>query len=104
MTPNELNDGRCKEDIRRIDIAKQNFNDLKSLLTNEKLNLKKRLQLCECYVWSVVCYGCETWTLKGKEIKSLSAFEQWCNGRMLKISWKEKRTNNLIVIVGVEID
>ena len=91
-------DGRCEIEIRkRIGMAKQKFNEMRSLLTNQKLNEEKRLRLCECYIWSTACYGCETWTLRKKESSKLMAFELWCYRRMLKISWKEKRTNEYVL-------
>ena len=78
-------------------MAKQKFNEMRSLLTNQKLNKEKRLRLCECYIWSTACYGCETWTLRKKESSKLMVFELWCYRRMLKISWKEKRTNEYVL-------
>jgi len=41
-------------------------------------------------------YGCETWTLKSEEKRRIQAFENWCWRRMLRISWKEKKTNESI--------
>ena len=36
----------------------------------------------KCFVWSVVLYGAETWTLRRNEQKQLEAFEMWVRRRM----------------------
>ena len=45
------------------------------------------------YVWSVVTYGSEAWTIY-KEIRNkISAFECWVYSGVLKISWKDRVSN-----------
>jgi hypothetical protein len=44
-------------------------------------------------------YGSETWTLNVEDVKRINAFEMWAYKRMLRISWKEKRTNSSILAV-----
>ena len=48
-----------------------------------------RKRLLNCYVFSVLIYGCKSWTVNKSLIKRMHAFEQCCYWRMLKISWKE---------------
>jgi len=48
-------------------------------------------------VWPVATYGCETWTLKASDRKRICAFEMTSYQRMLRISWKEHRTNQSIL-------
>ena len=47
----------------------------------------------KCYVWSVLLYGCETWTINGQDKKKLEAMEMWIWRRLLKISWTERKSN-----------
>ena len=43
-------------------------------------------------------YGGESWTLKTSNIDKLEAFEMTCYRRiMLRISWKDHRTNGLVL-------
>ena len=49
-----------------------------------------------CYVWSVLLYGAETWTLNAVLVKRLQPFEMWYWRRMLNISWKKKLTNERV--------
>ena len=46
-----------------------------------------------CYVFSVVSYGCETWTYSKAIDHKINAFEMWCYRRMLRISWTSHTTN-----------
>nr|CAH7762988.1 unnamed protein product [Callosobruchus chinensis] len=47
----------------------------------------------KCYVWSVLQYGAEAWTLKAAAINRIEAFEMWTFRWMLKISWTEHVRN-----------
>ena len=71
-------DGRCeKELVRRIAIAKRNFATKYNMLTNHDLSLKMKLRFTQCYIWSTLLYGCETWSLTPTEEKKLRSFEMW---------------------------
>ncbi|XP_069354552.1 uncharacterized protein [Maniola hyperantus] len=49
--------------------------------------------LLQCYIWPVVLYGCEAWTLVEDLRKKIEAFEMWTYRRMLRISWTAKVSN-----------
>ena len=44
-------------------------------------------------VFSVVMYGCESWTVKKAERQGIDAFELWCWRRLLRVPWTAKRSN-----------
>ena len=44
-------------------------------------------------VWSALVYGAEAWTLCKADENRIMAAEMWFWRHLLKISWKEKRTN-----------
>ena len=62
---------------------------------NLKLATKKRL--LDRYVFSVLKYGCENWTQNKTLTKRIDAFEQWCFRRVLKISWKDRVSNEQVL-------
>ena len=66
--------------------------ELKELLKGN-VNMTTRKRLLNCYVFSVLKYGCESWTVNKNLMKRINVFEQWCHRRMLKISWKDKVLN-----------
>ena len=44
-------------------------------------------------VFSVVMYGCESWTVKKAERRRIDAFELWCWRRLLRVPWTARRSN-----------
>ena len=48
------------------------------------------------YGFSMVMYGCESWTVKKAERQRIDAFELWCWRRFLRVPWTAKRSNQSI--------
>ena len=48
-------------------------------------------------VFPVVMYGCESWTIKKAECWKIDAFELWCWGRLLRVPWTARRSNQSIL-------
>ena len=48
-------------------------------------------------VFSVVMYGCESWTMKKAEHRSIDAFKLWCWRRLLRVPWTARRSNQSIL-------
>ena len=61
---------------RRIEIARNAFNNMKSVLSprNISLNTRNEIFLTKCYVWSTLLYGAETWTITKTLTKRIDAF------------------------------
>ena len=78
-------------------MAKDAFGKIKKLVTNSKISMNLRRRFVKCFVWSVLLYGCETWTLKKADEERLQAAEMWFWRRMLKISWTERKTNEEVL-------
>jgi hypothetical protein len=74
MTTHEKSDQEIK---RRIEMAKTAFQNLKQLLTNRHLLMTTKVRILHCYVWAVLLYGCETWTLNKKMEDRLESCEMW---------------------------
>ena len=47
--------------------------------------------------FSVVMYGCESWTIKKVECWRINAFELWCWRRLLRVPWTASRSNQTIL-------
>ena len=47
--------------------------------------------------FSVVMYGCESWTIKKAECQRIDAFELWCWRRLLRVPWTARRLNQSIL-------
>jgi hypothetical protein len=61
------------------------------------LDLELRKKLVKCYIWSIVLYGAETWTLRAVDQKHLESFEMWCWRRMEKVSWTDHVRNEEVL-------
>ena len=48
-------------------------------------------------VFSVVMYGCESWTIKKAECQRIDAFELWCWRRLLRVPRTARRSNQSIL-------
>ena len=53
--------------------------------------------IVEAMVSPVVMYGCESWTIKKAECRRTDAFELWCWGRLLRVPWTARRSNQSIL-------
>ena len=53
--------------------------------------------LVKAMAFSVVMYGCESWTMKKTEHRRIDAFELWCWRRLLRVPWTARRSNQSIL-------
>ena len=69
------------------------FESMAKILISRNISIELRSLIAKCYIWSTLLYGAETWTLTKVTSDKLEAFEMWLYRRMLRISWKEHKTN-----------
>ena len=48
-------------------------------------------------VFPVVTYRCESWTMKMAEHQRIDVSELWCLGRLLRVPWTARRSNQSIL-------
>ena len=56
-----------------------------------------KVRLDKAMVFPVVMYGRESWTVKKAEHQRIDAFELWCEGRLLRVPWTARRSNQSIL-------
>ena len=61
------------------------------------MTLPTNVCLVKAMVFPVVMYGCESWTIKKAELGRIDAFELWCWGRLLRVPWTARRSNQSIL-------
>lgn len=81
----------------RIEAARTAFFAMKSLFCNKFLDISLRQRMVKCYIWSVLLYGVESWTLKISALNRIEGFEMWTLRRMLRISWTTRTTNEEVL-------
>ena len=86
-------DAKSDEDIKtRVGMAKAAFWQNKELM-RRNIRFKTKMKILNCFVFSILNYGYESWTWNKAMRKKVNAFEMWCYRRMLKISWKDRVRN-----------
>ena len=91
-------DARSNKEIeRRILIAKNSFNNMRNLLKNNRINVQTRVRALKTYIWSTLMYGAESWTINRAIKGKLEAVEMWFYRRMLRVSWRDRVTNEEVL-------
>ena len=71
--------------------------NLDSMLKTKDITLPTKVHLVKAIVFSVVMYGCESWTIKKAEHPRTDAFELWCWRRLLRVPRTARKSNQSIL-------
>ena len=66
-------------------------------LKSRDITMLTKVCLVIAMVFSVLLYGCESWTIKKAECWRIDAFELWCWRRLLRVPWTARRSNQSIL-------
>uniref|UniRef100_A0A8D8SN59 Craniofacial development protein 2 n=1 Tax=Cacopsylla melanoneura TaxID=428564 RepID=A0A8D8SN59_9HEMI len=77
----------------RIEKARSTFFKMRKVFCCRSLKLDLRMRLVRCYIFSILLYGVESWTVTATLLKKIEAFEMWVYRRLLKVSWVDRVTN-----------
>ena len=61
------------------------------------ISMPIKVRTVQAVVFPVDMYGCESWIIKEAEGQSADAFKLWCWGRLLRVSWTARRSNQSIL-------
>ena len=86
ITPDAKSDFEIR---KRIGMSKSTFNNMKCIFTNKSIHLTTKIKTLKAYIWSILLYGCECWTLTKDTERRLEAAEIWFIRRILRVSWTE---------------
>ena len=78
-------------------MAKAAFGQLRKILVSLAIIIRTRIRVLKAYVWSVLLFGCEAWTISKEMRKRLEAVEMWFYRRMLRVPWTARRTNHEVL-------
>ena len=71
--------------------------NLDSILKSRDITLPTKVHLVKAMVFSVVRYGCESWTIKKAQCQRTDAFKLWCWRRLLRVPWTARRSSQSIL-------
>ena len=93
-------DSDCSYEIkRRLLLGRKVMTNLDSILKSRDITLPTKVRLVKAmvFLFPVVMYGCESWTVKKAEHRKIDAFELWCWRRLLSVPWTTRRSNQSIL-------
>ena len=61
------------------------------------ITLPTKVHTLKGMVFPVVMYGCESWTIKKTECRSINVFKLCCWRRLLRVPWTARRSNQSIL-------
>ena len=91
-------DGDCSHEIKRcLLLGRKVMTNLDSIFKSRDITLPAKIRLFKAMVFPAVMSGCESWTVKKAERRSIDAFEQWHWRRLLRVPWTARRSNQSIL-------
>ena len=91
-------DGDCSHEIQRhLLLGRKVMTNLESILKSRDITLPTKAHLVKTVVFPGVMFGCESWTIKKADYQRIDAFELWCWGRLLRVPWAARRSNQSIL-------
>ena len=61
------------------------------------MTLLTKVHTVKVMVFPVVTYGCESWIIRKAEGQRIDALELWCWGKLLKVPWTARQSNQSIL-------
>ena len=87
-------DSDCSHEIKRcLLLGRKVMTNLDNIFKSRDITLSTKVRLVKATVFSVVMYGCESWTIKKAECRRIDAFELWFWGILLRVPWTARRSN-----------
>ena len=91
-------DGDCNHELKRHLLqVRKTMTNLDNILKSRDIPLPTNVYLIKAMFFSVVVYGCQSWTIKKAEHQRIDAFELWCLRRLLRVPWTTRRSNQSIL-------
>ena len=91
-------DGDCSLEIKRcLLLERKGMTNLDSILKSRDITFSTKVCVVKAKVFTVLMYGCESWTIKKVEHRSTVAFKLWFWRRLLRVPWTARRSNQTIL-------
>ena len=78
--------------LRLLLLRRKVYDKPRQNIKKQRHHFAAKVHIVKAMVFSVVMYGCESWT-----IKKANAFKLWCWRRLLKVPWTTRRSNQSIL-------
>ena len=93
-----ITDGDYSHEIkRRLLLGRKVMTNLDSIFKSRDITLSTKVHLVNAMVFTMILYGCESYSVKKAEPQRIDAFELWCWRRLLRVPWTARRSNQSIL-------
>ena len=91
-------DNDCNHEIKRhLFLGRKATTNLDGILKIRDIILSIKIHIVKAMVFSVVMYGCESWTIEKVDCQRIDASQLWCLRRLLRVPWTARRSNQSIL-------
>ena len=91
-------DSDCSHEIKRcLLLGRKAMTNINSILKSRDITLPTKVRLVKAMVFTVVMYGCGSWTINKAGRQGIDAFELWCWRSLLRVPWTARRSNQSIL-------
>ena len=88
-------DGDCShKNKRHLLLGRKVMTNLDSIFKSRDITLPTKVRLVKAMVFTLVIYGCESWTINKAKHQRIDAFELWCWRRL---PWTARTSNQSIL-------
>ena len=75
------------ENKRCLFLGRKAMNNLDSILKSRDITLLTKVSLIKATVFSLVIYGCKSWTIKKAQHWKIEVFKLWCWKKLFRVPW-----------------
>ena len=68
-----------------------------SIFKSRDITLPTKVHLVKAMVFPILMHGYESWTIKKAEHRRIDVFDLWCWGRLLRVPWTARRSNQSVL-------
>ena len=76
---------------------KESYDQPKQHIKKQRHHFAAKGLFSQSYVFPVVTYRCESWTIKKADCRTIDVFDLWCWRRLLRVSWTARRSHQSIL-------
>ena len=76
-------------------LGRKAMTNLDSALKSKDITLLTNVCLVKAMVFTVVVYGCKSWTIEKAEHQRTDAFKPWCWRRLLRVPWTGRSSQSI---------
>ena len=91
-------DAEGSHEIKRcLLLGRKAMTNIDSILKGRDIAWPTKVCLVKVIIFPVVIYGSESWTIKKAEYRRIDVLELWCCGRVYRVPWTARRSNQSIL-------